>query len=259
MSQKQRGHGFTLIELLVVIAIISILAAILFPVFARARENARRASCMSNLKQIGLGVMMYVQDYDEDYPLNWQSKVSMGAPWTTLSSKADFTSSSSVFWPLFIQPYTKSEQVFYCPSSTYDSSGTYGNYGVNRIILKDGSSTATALSMAAVPSPATTYMIMDAGIYRLNPTDIKGPGAACNYLPGTGPGSAVNLPAMSCALSGLPDDYATGRHFEGVNMVFGDGHVKWLKSETVYREAAKCSSGTCSGTASAWNALLDNS
>ena len=65
----KRSHlGFTLIELLVVIAIIAILAAILFPVFARARENARRASCMSNLKQIGLGLMQYTQDYDEKYP-----------------------------------------------------------------------------------------------------------------------------------------------------------------------------------------------
>ena len=71
MSQsfQRRNEGFTLIELLVVIAIIAILASILFPVFARARENARRTSCLSNLKQLGLGAMMYVQDYDESYPL----------------------------------------------------------------------------------------------------------------------------------------------------------------------------------------------
>ena len=68
MSTDYRKKGFTLIELLVVIAIISTLAAILFPIFARARENARRASCMSNLKQIGLGFMQYTQDYDEEFP-----------------------------------------------------------------------------------------------------------------------------------------------------------------------------------------------
>jgi prepilin-type N-terminal cleavage/methylation domain-containing protein len=68
---KKANKAFTLIELLVVVAIIGVLAAILFPVFARARENARRSSCMSNLKQIGLGVMMYVQDYDETYPMSY--------------------------------------------------------------------------------------------------------------------------------------------------------------------------------------------
>lgn len=255
---KQR-RGFTLIELLVVIAIIAILASILFPVFARARENARRASCMSNLTQIGLGVMMYVQDYDEHYPLNWQTKASLGGPWTSLPSSTDFTASTTIFWPLFIQPYTKSDQVYYCPSSTYSSSGVYGNYGINRLILVDGSATAASLAMAAVPTPSSTYMIMDAGIYRLNPTDVKGPGASCNYLPGTGPQSAVNLPAMACSLTALAPDYATGRHFGGVNMVFGDGHVKWLKSEVVYQEAKKCASGTCGTTKSAWNAQVDNS
>jgi prepilin-type N-terminal cleavage/methylation domain-containing protein len=67
-GQDEKRLGFTLIELLVVIAIIAILAAILFPVFARARENARRASCANNLKQIGLGILQYVQDYDEKIP-----------------------------------------------------------------------------------------------------------------------------------------------------------------------------------------------
>ena len=71
VALKQQGRGFTLIELLVTIAIITILSAILFPVFARARENARRASCMSNLKQIGLSMIQYVQDYDEKLPLNF--------------------------------------------------------------------------------------------------------------------------------------------------------------------------------------------
>ena len=71
MKSKQYRRGFTLIELLVVIAIIAILAAILFPVFARARENARRSSCLSNMKQIGLGMMQYSQDNDERYPPNW--------------------------------------------------------------------------------------------------------------------------------------------------------------------------------------------
>src|SRR3954469_17430376 len=90
-------RGFTLIELLVVIAIIAILAAILFPVFARARENARRAACQSNLKQIGLGIAQYTQDYDERLP-------GVGGQNTTYS------------WRSRIDPYIKSTQIFLCPS-----------------------------------------------------------------------------------------------------------------------------------------------
>jgi prepilin-type N-terminal cleavage/methylation domain-containing protein len=92
----QRLKGFTLIELLVVIAIIAILAAILFPVFARARENARRASCLSNAKQIGLGVMQYAQDYDE---------------------KLMFSYGPQGIWADVTQPYVKNYQMFKCPTA----------------------------------------------------------------------------------------------------------------------------------------------
>src|SRR3954471_9579763 len=93
-------RGFTLIELLVVIAIISILAAILFPVFGRARENARRSSCQSNLKQIGLGIAQYSQDYDE------------------LMVPVEVSTASTDAWQMLLQPYLKSEQIFACPSNT---------------------------------------------------------------------------------------------------------------------------------------------
>lgn len=96
---SQARKGFTLIELLVVIAIIALLAAILFPVFGRARESARRSSCQSNLKQIGLGVIQYTQDFDERYFL---PVIDLG--------------SDTVSWPTLVQPYTKSSQVFLCPS-----------------------------------------------------------------------------------------------------------------------------------------------
>jgi len=107
-SKSQRGHGFTLIELLVVIAIIAILAAILFPVFAQAREKARQASCLSNTKQMGLGIMMYVQDYDETYsPAYYYNDPLTGG-------NLDATGIHQ--WSGLIQPYVKNEQIFVCPS-----------------------------------------------------------------------------------------------------------------------------------------------
>lgn len=106
---KSTTSAFTLIELLVVIAIIAILAAILFPVFARARENARRSSCTSNMKQIGLGILQYVQDYDEKYPA------------LTRKSGTNYFNGGSVpwiYWQFQVQPYIKSSQVFSCPSNS---------------------------------------------------------------------------------------------------------------------------------------------
>src|SRR4051812_23910212 len=103
-----KKRGFTLIELLVVIAIIAILAAILFPVFGRARENARRSSCQSNLKQIGLGILQYVQDYDEKYPMRQYGNGS--------------TNGHINSWRRVTLPYTKSSQIFSCPSNTKNTS-----------------------------------------------------------------------------------------------------------------------------------------
>src|SRR4028119_227565 len=101
-TRVNRSRGFTLIELLVVISIIAILAAILFPVFARARENARRSSCQSNLKQIALGIKQYTQDYDELFPNQINPNASSARP--------------PVAWADAIQPYIKSLQLYQCPS-----------------------------------------------------------------------------------------------------------------------------------------------
>jgi prepilin-type N-terminal cleavage/methylation domain-containing protein/prepilin-type processing-associated H-X9-DG protein len=102
-------RGFTLIELLVVIAIIAILAAILFPVFASARDKARQTTCLSNLKQLGLGFAQYVQDYDESYPVN--------LPYIAPTNGG---TAYGMTWDLQIMPYIKSDAVFWCPSDTAD-------------------------------------------------------------------------------------------------------------------------------------------
>jgi len=118
LSRKHSEQGFTLIELLVVIAILAILAAILFPVFARARENARRSSCQSNLKQLGLGFVQYVQDYDERTPLiyagtNPVTVASVGTATTAIGAASEYWK-----WMDCIYPYVKSAQVYTCPSDS---------------------------------------------------------------------------------------------------------------------------------------------
>jgi len=140
-----RSKGFTLIELLVVIAIIAILAAILFPVFARARENARQTSCLSNLKQIALGYLMYVQDYDgmaPNNPGNWG-----GFP--------------DIVWRVQIQPYIKNTQIYHCPS--HRGSGDDASYSVsNRFSPWDGVFAGKNYDLEAdVNGSAVTIVLME--------------------------------------------------------------------------------------------------
>ena len=150
--------GFTLIELLVVIAIIAILAAILFPVFARARENARRTSCQSNLKQLGLGLLQYAQDNDELYPRAFFTGYA-GAPNNTAT------------WDMVIQPYVKSTQIIQCPSDTLSQRVTYmssyagysanqfRSYAMPRNIGNQGGGSERKLS--EIRSPAITVFLAE--------------------------------------------------------------------------------------------------
>ena len=194
--------GFTLIELLVVIAIISILASILFPVFARARENARRTSCLSNAKQLGLGMMQYTQDYDEMYPI-------IGFGPTSADDKVIFPNGSigSNNWVLRIYPYVKSTQVFICPSDTVEPwkgapsgpSITQGvSYGANYRIIVNA---LVPISIATVQKVSDTLLMADsAGDVRYDVRDVY-----------------------------RDDRHIIDRHMDGTNIVFADGHAKWKK------------------------------
>ena len=159
-----RRAGFTLIELLVVIAIIAILAAILFPVFARAREKARQASCLSNEKQLGIALMMYVQDYDESYPYSYYYVNGVGG------------SGGYFHWSYLMQPYIKNWQLFVCPGDknkgldptnpTLDYQAPKISYIYNEVLMGRPRSQFRSVGLAEVEAPAELIAFCDITDYK---------------------------------------------------------------------------------------------
>jgi len=215
---SQKREAFTLIELLVVIAIIAILAAILFPVFARARENARRSSCMSNLKQIGLGSLQYSQDYDEKF----LSQNGTGQNITT-----------GFHFGVILQPYMKSKQVFLCPSaagSAVDPIATPNPVPENA----DHVWGYTANTSANPPVEAFT------GSYGMNLnvdgkalTTITSPATLGLFFDSTWPQVGGITPGGNFGFGGLND---ASRHFDGLSICYADGHAKWRKRSAAYAD-----------------------
>src|SRR5687768_6553527 len=169
MHKKRKTSGFTLIELLIVIAIIALLAAILFPVFSRARENARRASCQSNLKQIGLGLLQYTQDFDE---------MTVNRCYNDATCDVTSNSTTAYKWMDAIFPYVKSETLFNCPSDTFTSGhprynfrngSRYGSYAINATWDGDRRCAVSSMScnnptgkrLSAIASPVQTVWVAD--------------------------------------------------------------------------------------------------
>jgi prepilin-type N-terminal cleavage/methylation domain-containing protein/prepilin-type processing-associated H-X9-DG protein len=217
-----RRSGFTLIELLVVIAIIAILAAILFPVFAQAREKARTISCLSNTKQIGLGVMMYVQDYDETFfSQPWPGGCANANYWTTQPGQP------LQHWAVLIYPYVKNGQVFKCPSftgATYTASyalWTCGDttqkpivpevdYGLNEWIID------APTTLASINEPASI------GLGEDNPYIYGGP-SVCVH-------NSLYFINAQVAFGGPITWWGNSiRHTGGNNFFYCDGHSKWAK------------------------------
>lgn len=239
-NKSRRAHkhrnGFTLIELLIVIAIIAILAAILFPVFGRARENARRASCASNMKQLGLGLIQYAQDYDERFP-------------------AARTDGTTISWRWMIQPYLKSTQVNSCPSrvkgqlttggnglkfevgyaaSWCQGSGTTGNNSYSKG-FGGFAGDDEGLPLSDFLNPSSTIQVVEVGDTQQSFIQIPSSGACGTY-------------PSSYSTSG---DCLWAGHLATSNYLFADGHVKALRP-----------SNTFSSTTNMWfrnNKPFDNS
>ena len=203
-------RGFTLIELLVVIAIIAILAAILFPVFARAREKARQSSCLSNVKQLGLAVMMYTQDYDERLPLQYHNSGSL--PASTLLAPGGRS-----VWYVYIEPYLKNREILACPSQTQeyfyvqDDSASMQvtdpvlGYGWNYNFCY-----VQPVKLAQISEPASVVVICEQS-------------GALPY------GRWFNQ--ADAGSKNFVWDY--DRHNGGANYAFCDGHSKWVSGERV--------------------------
>jgi prepilin-type N-terminal cleavage/methylation domain-containing protein/prepilin-type processing-associated H-X9-DG protein len=222
MRSQKLTAAFTLIELLVVIAIIAILAAILFPVFAQAREKARSTACLSNTKQMGTATQMYVQDYDEQlfFRTNFTTSISRTGGFVPAGDVKDFDAER---WWNAAMPYIKNAQVLTCPSDANPalSQDINDNKTIKRSYIAIRA--AEGLRLSQIEFPVETIVICD------------------KWDKTASPAHATITDSWIEPFNGDFDYYPTfkrmalagDRHMEGLNCVFFDGHAKWLKGQTI--------------------------
>jgi prepilin-type N-terminal cleavage/methylation domain-containing protein/prepilin-type processing-associated H-X9-DG protein len=234
LSVRHRS-AFTLIELLVVIAIIAILAAILFPVFAQARDKARAAACLSNEKQIGIGIIMYSQDYDDTLPIAYYGATGLEGAVATVPKYMDL-----------VFPYVKSEAVFTCPSRTSDyndnynyqhytrrTGRNYGTYFINSAYSSSSLVPSTPVSgapLAAIKDSAGTVFVLEAP-WTYSKTSSNGLNTAARTAEITfdvtsGNPSWVNTTSNPVEVSANGQQRFIAPHGGRANTIFCDGHAK---------------------------------
>jgi len=240
-NKSTQKNGFTLIELLVVIAIIAILAAVLFPVFVQAKAKARQISCLSNLKQLGLAMLMYVQDYDDTFPpfgyridathyqYWWGMEIGAwyyGAPFDAL----DYDMRKGL-----LEPYKRSTAILRCPSffpthTAYGDSKQYGmGYGYNSALIADTYADIPQANLNTLASPAETIVFGDAAQH-FDPT-LWPPGPVSDA---TWESTMISPPSTIMAWYGSMDyRFHELRHSGFANIVFADGHAKAMSKEAL--------------------------
>jgi prepilin-type N-terminal cleavage/methylation domain-containing protein len=251
---RRKATGFTLIELLVVIAIIAILAAILFPVFAQAREKARQTSCLSNQKQLGTAIVMYVQDYDETFPLafgavngawQWYQLQCVPYNWKSGLTQAQYDA-YNCFWANSTYPYTKNYQVLSCPSAIQVINGTVTAGNATPVpVTYQYNGDLHGGSLAGVVASAMCPVLWEGdgkakllGYQRANPNMYCAATGSCMYqatgnCTGNGNGCfdyvwSVNDNAGPSLANGGVDASLTV-HSGGQVFTFVDGHSKWQR------------------------------
>ena len=232
MFSKSSKRGFTLIELLVVIAIIAILAAILFPVFSKARDKARQASCLSNLKQLGLAIVMYTEDYDGTYPMAWEGSYQG----ITVYPYCHYST-----WVQEIYPYVNNADIFWCPGDSWGK------------LLPGADGTSVLSTDFADCAPMFTGGLQQKPIDYIYNTNFFGlPDSGCTDPADTfimwdttfcfWGGSWTSAAADPSVTVPIWDGYARmmrmepgnspiiGGHSGGLNFAFADGHAKWVST-----------------------------
>jgi prepilin-type N-terminal cleavage/methylation domain-containing protein/prepilin-type processing-associated H-X9-DG protein len=246
--RAQWQAGFTLVELLVVIAIISILAAILFPVFAGVKEKARQATCMSNLRQLGTATNMYLQDFDETYPAADPTAPDWGpGPWGEhRETVSNFRSVSR--WIPQLLPYVHAAGVFACPSDPSAERNVRNrrpwvtpfpvSYGPNRFFVNPQGllgGPATAVALANVDQPSAKYFMGDCAASWGFSLDHIANLRYANYDPGVKQRGWSEEEFRSNGRVAITES-ETGllaRHLQGSSVMFADGHVQWLRHDQI--------------------------